>query len=152
MLIIITKIYDQKVLIFSVIHFAPLYFLDFVFSTFFYKCYSNSLTVLNRYSIFVQDCRLILSPEPRVNIKNLTSIGNPVMEIQLSSDRLISTIGFHILVRWHLYTESGLWWQPFLSNWNCNSLRPVGKGQTNLTYINLIRSASPLVIGILLDY
>ena len=37
----------------------------------------------------------------------LTSIGNPIVEIRQSYNRLISTMGFHILVRWHLYTESG---------------------------------------------
>ena len=31
--------------------------------------------------------------------KNLTSIGNPIVEIRRSYDRLISTMGFHILVR-----------------------------------------------------
>ena len=29
------------------------------------------------------------------------------MEIRRSYDRLISTMGFPILVRWHLYIESG---------------------------------------------
>ena len=32
------------------------------------------------------------------------------MEIRRSSDRLISTMGFPILVRYHLYIESGPWW------------------------------------------
>ena len=32
------------------------------------------------------------------------------MEIRRSYDRLISTMGFPILVRWHLYIESGPWW------------------------------------------
>ena len=31
------------------------------------------------------------------------------MEIRRSYDRLISTMGFPILVRWHLYIESGPW-------------------------------------------
>ena len=38
---------------------------------------------------------------------HLTSIGNPIVEIRRSDDRLISTMGFPILVRWHLYIESG---------------------------------------------
>ena len=38
---------------------------------------------------------------------HLTSIGNPIMEIRRSYDRLISTMGFPILVRRHLYIESG---------------------------------------------
>ena len=40
---------------------------------------------------------------------HLTSIGNLVMEIRRSYGRLISTMGFPILVRWHLYIESGPW-------------------------------------------
>ena len=39
----------------------------------------------------------------------LTSIGNPIVEIRRSYDGLISTMGFPILVRWHLYIESGPW-------------------------------------------
>ena len=39
---------------------------------------------------------------------HLTSIWNPIVEIRRSDDRLISTMGFPILVRWHLYIESGL--------------------------------------------
>ena len=34
---------------------------------------------------------------------HLTSIGNPIVEIRRSYDRLISTMGFPILVRCHLY-------------------------------------------------
>ena len=37
---------------------------------------------------------------------HLTSIGNLIVEIRRSYDRLISTMGFPILVRWHLYIES----------------------------------------------
>ena len=37
---------------------------------------------------------------------HLTSIGNPIVEIGRSYDRLISPMGFPILVRWHLYIES----------------------------------------------
>ena len=37
----------------------------------------------------------------------LTSIGNPIVEIRRSYDRLISTMGFPILARWHLYIEPG---------------------------------------------
>ena len=45
---------------------------------------------------------------------HLTSIGNPIVEIRRPYDHLISTMGFPILVRWHLYIESGPWcW-----NWN----------------------------------
>ena len=41
-----------------------------------------------------------------IKICHLTSIGNPIVEIRLFYDRLISTMGFPILVRWHLYIES----------------------------------------------
>ena len=37
---------------------------------------------------------------------------NPIVEIRRSYGRLISTMGFPILVRWHLYIESGLWNHP----------------------------------------
>ena len=37
---------------------------------------------------------------------HLTSIGNLIVEIRRSFDSLISTMGFPILVRWHLYIES----------------------------------------------
>ena len=39
----------------------------------------------------------------------LTSIGNSIVEIRRSYDCLISIMGFPILVRWHLYIESGPW-------------------------------------------
>ena len=34
-------------------------------------------------------------------------MGNPIVEIRLSDDRLISAMGFPILLKWHLYIESG---------------------------------------------
>ena len=40
---------------------------------------------------------------------HLTSIGNPIVEIRRSYDCLISTMGFPIPVRRHLYIESGPW-------------------------------------------
>ena len=43
------------------------------------------------------------------NNVNLTSIGNSIVEIRRSYDCLISTVGFPILLRWHLYTEPGPW-------------------------------------------
>ena len=48
----------------------------------------------------------ILSPDSIWRC-HLTSTGNLVLEIRWSQDRLISTMGFPILVRWHLYIESG---------------------------------------------
>ena len=38
---------------------------------------------------------------------HLANIGNPIVEIRRSCDRLISTMGFPILVRRHLYIGSG---------------------------------------------
>ena len=38
---------------------------------------------------------------------HLTSIGNLIVEIRRSYDRLISTMRFPTLVRWHVYIESG---------------------------------------------
>ena len=35
------------------------------------------------------------------------SIGNPIVEKRRSYDCLISTMGFPILIKWHLYIESG---------------------------------------------
>ena len=42
-----------------------------------------------------------------IQICPLAGIGNPIVEIRRSHDRLISTMGFPILVRCHLYIESG---------------------------------------------
>ena len=47
---------------------------------------------------------------------DIISIGNPIVEIRWSYDRLISTMGFHILVRWDLYIESGPRW--FETQWH----------------------------------
>ena len=54
------------------------------------------------------DCRVIW-PQGLVSIYrcHLTSIGNPIVEIRRSADRLISTVGFPILERWYLLSESG---------------------------------------------
>ena len=40
---------------------------------------------------------------------HLTSIGNLIVEMRRSYDRLISTMGLHMLVRWQLYIESVPW-------------------------------------------
>ena len=45
------------------------------------------------------------APRP-ISICNLTSLGDPIVEIRWSKDRLISTMGFPILLRRHLYIES----------------------------------------------
>ena len=47
---------------------------------------------------------------------HLTCIGNPIVEIRRSYDRLFSTMGFPILVRCHLYIESVPWVNNALSN------------------------------------
>ena len=45
----------------------------------------------------------------RTQFNGNLSIGNPFVEIRRSYDHLISTIGFPILERLHLYIESGPW-------------------------------------------
>ena len=53
------------------------------------------------------------------------TIGNPIVEIRRSWDRLISTMGFHILVRCHLYIKSGP--RPeSCSTWHSRTLRNKG--------------------------
>ena len=56
---------------------------------------------------------------------HLTSIGNLIVDIRQSYDRLISTMEFPILVRWHLYIGSGPWiniWTVWEKEfWLCNS-------------------------------
>ena len=42
---------------------------------------------------------------------HVTGIGNPIVEIRRFYNHPISTMGFHILVRWCLYIESGPWVQ-----------------------------------------
>ena len=54
---------------------------------------------------------------------HLTSIGNPMEEIRRSYDRLISTMGFPILVRCHLYIESGPWFHLRVSDLASNELQ-----------------------------
>ena len=50
---------------------------------------------------------ILTTSGPWFNIKlHLTSVGNPIVEIRRSYDRLISTMGFPIRVRQHLYIES----------------------------------------------
>ena len=49
---------------------------------------------------------VILGPDS-IQRCHLTSIGIPIVEIRRSYDRLISTMGFPILVRLYLYIESG---------------------------------------------
>ena len=45
---------------------------------------------------------------------HLTCIGNHIVEIRRSYDRLISTIGFPILVRWHIF----YWIRALISKWH----------------------------------
>ena len=62
---------------------------------------------------FTQSCTLSKSRyqgADSIQRFHLTSIGNPIVAIRRSYDRLISTMGFPILVRWHLYIESGPSW------------------------------------------
>ena len=48
---------------------------------------------------------------PDIKVPSGISIGNPTVEIRRSWDRLIPTIGFPILVKWHLYNEPPLQWR-----------------------------------------
>ena len=58
-----------------------------------------------------------------IKICHLTSIGNPIVEIRRSKDRLISTMGFPILVRCHLYIESGP--STFSVDWHTVHAKPI---------------------------
>ena len=61
----------------------------------------------NKYNLFDMKATLRHLGPDSINRCHLTSIGNPIVEIRRSYDRLISTMGFPILVRRHLYIESG---------------------------------------------
>ena len=52
-------------------------------------------------------CLFVVQGPDSIQRWYLTSIGNPIVEIRRSYDRLISTMGFPIPVRRHLYIESG---------------------------------------------
>ena len=49
----------------------------------------------------------------------LTSIGTPIVEIWLSYSRLISTVRFPLLARWHLHAESRPFVNTLRSRLNC---------------------------------
>ena len=56
---------------------------------------------------------------------HLTSIGNPIVEIRRSDDRLISTMGFPILLRRHLYIDSEPWiWMYGPQTWSLHCRCP----------------------------
>ena len=63
------------------------------------------------YSWFVELCFVMVLGPDSIQRCHLTSIGNPIVEIRRSYDRLISTMGFPLLVRWHLHIESGSYLQ-----------------------------------------
>ena len=68
--------------------------------------------------IMLQILPYLLGAGPWFNIKMLsTCIGNPIVEIRRSYDRLISKMGFPMLVRWHLYIESGPRTLAFIEGW-----------------------------------
>ena len=75
---------------------------------------------------------------------HLTSIGNPIVEIRRSYDRLISTMGFPILVRRHLYIE----WGPtthgiVLISWLCKTcdVKHDGKAESlKHQWVNILRA------------
>ena len=87
------------------------------------------------------------------NIKcHLTSVGNPIVEIRRSSDRLIFTMGFPILVRRHLYIESGPWLQHDPYNMICNTILEIWKieqalppQQPSYSSLSLVRSGASIL-------
>ena len=53
-------------------------------------------------------------------IMGFDCIGNPIMQIRRSYSRLISTMEFPLLVRWHLFIESEPWlWMSLENNITC---------------------------------
>ena len=72
-----------------------------------YHCGNNSHDHMCQHST-IWHKRCIQGPDSIYRC-HLTSIGKLIVEIRRSYDRLISTMGFAILVRWHLYIESGPW-------------------------------------------
>ena len=112
------------------------------------NCMRSLQTTKFYYALHMQDlwlCKWLLivnnhwentwAPGPDSILRwRLTCIGNPIVEIRRSYDRLISTMGFPILVRLHLYIESGpggdwlpvCWWTELIwihiaPWWKCNS-------------------------------
>ena len=71
-----------------------------------------SLVKCNDIDSSVQDCSNSIANAlgaDSIQRCHLTRIGNSIVEIRRSNDRLISTNGFPTLVRWYLYIESGPW-------------------------------------------
>ena len=60
------------------------------------------------FHLMTSSCLLRLNKQGPESIWRwwFTSIGKPNLEIKRSYDRLVSTMGFPILVRWRLYIES----------------------------------------------
>ena len=75
----------------------------------------------------------------KMSYYQFTSIGNPIVEIRWSYD-LIPTMGFPILVRWHLYIES----EPCTSWGGCCGERPCTDG---CHYISILYNMLSLVIA-----
>ena len=61
------------------------------------------------YSPLTEECTCWVQGADSIKRYYLTSIGTPVVKIRRSHDRLICTMGFSMLVRWHLYVESWPW-------------------------------------------
>ena len=87
-----------------------------------YRLISEASRCLLHYSSYKTECKINMENHCRlvlfitsfenlgpdsINRSHLTSIRNPIVEIRRSYDRLISTMGFPLPVRWHLYIESG---------------------------------------------
>ena len=120
---------DSSTTLAPLIHFLSLFVLYFTLTS---EQYSEKIANgLFKYNVITETKICILNPFPlcivpvglignkspfrsssclgpdSISRWHLTSIGNPIVEIRRSYDRLISTMGFPILVRCHLYIESG---------------------------------------------
>ena len=90
------------------------WFYIYLFSTL--NCLIIDVYILNLFALtlwffsFSKCTMLAAAMEPGIgSIQrcHLTSIRNPIVEIRWSYDRLISIMGFPILIRWQIYNESG---------------------------------------------
>ena len=72
------------------------------------NCSIQNVVVVQKRTWQKQSQRIFdLGADSIKKICHLTSIGISIVEIRRSYERLISTMGFPILIRWHLYIESG---------------------------------------------
>ena len=64
---------------------------------------------ISHIKLYCALCMLIVLGADSISKFHITGIGNPIWEIRRSYDRLISTLGFSLLVRWHIYIEAMPW-------------------------------------------